>query len=175
MSSMYLTVDGKLVRFEQKAFELEKHWQSPEDLLLNHSIFPYAAIGLSPSQRGLLQRDLLKSTGRGNSIRLRALFGLHIESLCRRRFCAGCRAEESNQIGESYWHRSHMLPGVFACPKHSNPLSISDVSILPKLSTGNARLPQETDGVPANWRLDDAQLQFLAVTVLESTTLPAET
>lgn len=148
---------------------------TPEDLLLNHTVFPYAAIGLPPQRRALLKRELLNSTGRGNSIRLRASLGLHVESLSHRRFCPICREEECNRIGESYWHCHHMLPGVFVCPEHGEPLSISDFSVLPKLSTGNAKLPQELSGTPADWKLDAGRLQRLAAAVLEATELPAET
>ncbi|MDR8401862.1 TnsD family transposase [Paraburkholderia sp. USG1] len=148
---------------------------SPEDLLLNHTVFPYAAIGLPTTKRLVLERELLMSTARGNSVRLRAAFGLHIENLSRRRFCKKCCVEEYSQIGESYWHRRHALPGIFVCPQHGEPLCISSVSVLPKLSTGNAKLPQEVVGNPVDWGLDMDGMQRLAAAVLEATELPAET
>ncbi|WP_229514009.1 TnsD family Tn7-like transposition protein [Paraburkholderia terrae] len=148
---------------------------SSSDLLLRHTVFPYAAIGLPTKRRALLERELLTATARGNSVRLRAALGLHLEDLSRRRFCKQCRDEECKQIGESYWHRLHALPGVFVCPEHSEPLCVSGISVLPKLSNVNAKLPQEVDGSPVDWGLDAHTLQRLAAVVLESIALPAET
>jgi hypothetical protein len=148
---------------------------SPRDLLVNHTVFPYAAIALPAARRSLLERELLSSSARGNSVRLRAALGLHIEDMSRRRFCKQCRDEECKEIGESYWHRLHALPGVFVCPQHGKPLCVSGISVLPKLSNVNAKLPQEVDGSPVDWGLDAHTLQRLAAVVLESIALPAET
>jgi hypothetical protein len=148
---------------------------SSSELLLNHTVFPYAAIALPTKRRSLLERELLTATARGNSVRLRASLGLHVEDMSRRRFCKQCRAEECKKIGESYWHRLHALPGVFVCPQHGEPLCVSGISVLPKLSNVNAKLPQEVDGSPVDWGLDARTLQRLAAVVLESIALPAET
>ncbi|MFX8335603.1 TniQ family protein, partial [Acinetobacter baumannii] len=34
------------------------------------------------------------------------------------RFCTDCRLEMTTQVGETWWRRSHQLPGVLMCPDH---------------------------------------------------------
>jgi hypothetical protein len=85
-----------------------------------------------------------------------------------------CRAEECSQIGESYWHREHALPGVFVCPQHEEILSVSNIALRPQLSTRNALLPQEVTGHQGNWGLDKASMKVLAMAVLEAMKLPGE-
>ncbi|NUX99533.1 TniQ family protein [Paraburkholderia youngii] len=146
-----------------------------QELLINHTVFPYAAIGLSTQKRSILARDLLSASARGNSVRLRSTLGLHIEALSCRRYCEQCCHEDRDRNGESYWHTQHMLPGVFVCPHHGKTLHISGISVLPKLSAGNAKLPQEVTGQPGNWGLDEQSMRRLARAVLDTTDLPAHT
>ena len=146
-----------------------------QELLLNHTVFPYLAIGLSTERRSVLERELLTASARGNSVRLRATLGLHIELLSCRRYCEQCCHEDRDRLGESYWHTQHMLPGVFVCPRHEETLHISSVSVLPKLSTGNAKLPQEVTGRPGNWGLDARTMKRLGTTVIDAMHLSAHT
>lgn len=46
--------------------------------------------------------------------------------LRRLRFCKDCAHEDLSYWGYSYWRRSHQIPGVDWCPKHSRLLTISD-------------------------------------------------
>ena len=147
---------------------------SPEELLLHHTVFRYAAIGLKPDRRALLAKQLLAATARGNSVRLRATLGLHVEALSFRRYCQQCCEEDIRQFGESYWHTCHALPGVFTCPQHSQPLQVTALSLTPKLSAGTALLPQEARGNVVDWALDVERMVQLAFAVLHAASLPAD-
>ncbi|WP_321945359.1 TniQ family protein [Paraburkholderia sp. J10-1] len=152
-------------------------WQ----LLLKHTVFPYAAIGLTSQRRAILARDLLSASARGSSVRLRASFslratlGFHIEALSCRRYCEQCCHEDRTRFGESYWHTQHALPGVFVCPQHGKILHLSSIAALPRLSTSNAKLPQEVTGQPCNWGLDEKRLQCIGRAALHAMTLPENT
>lgn len=146
-----------------------------EILLIEHTVFPYVAIGMTTPRRRVLESDWLTAPAHGNSLRLRAALGLHIDELARRRYCRQCSDEDYRCIGESYWHRRHMLPGVFLCPKHGEPLLVSSISVLPKLTTESAKLPQEVSGQPYSWGLDENGMRCLAAAVEEAMSLPAQT
>lgn len=147
---------------------------APEELLLRHTVFRYAAIGLRPDRRALLAKQLLAASARGNSVRLRATLGLHVEAFSFRRYCLQCCEEDTRQYGESYWHTSHALPGVFTCPKHRQPLQVTALSVAPKLSAGTALLPQEIRGYVVDWALDVERMSQLAFAVLNAVSLPAD-
>lgn len=146
-----------------------------ETLLTEHTVFPYIAIGMTTPRKRVLEGDWLTAAANGNSLRLRAALGLHIDEFARRRYCRQCCDEEYNRIGESYWHRGHMLPGVFICPKHGDQLLVSNISVLPKLTTESAQLPQEASGHTYSWGLDEKGLRRLAAAVEEAMSLPAQT
>ncbi|CAG9195444.1 conserved hypothetical protein [Paraburkholderia caribensis] len=147
---------------------------SPEELLLRHTVFRYAAIGLKPDRRALLAKQLLAASARGNSVRLRATLGLHVEALSFRRYCQQCREEDIRRFGESYWHTCHALPGVFNCTQHSQPLQVTALSVTPKLSASTALLPQEIRGDIVDWALEVERMTRLAFAVLHAMSLPAE-
>ncbi len=146
-----------------------------EILLAEHTVFPYVAIGMTLPRRRVLESDWLAGTARGNSVRLRAALGLHIDELARRRYCQKCCDEDYRHIGESYWHRRHMLPGVFICHKHGEPLLVTNISVLIKLTNESAKLPQEATGHPYSWGLDEKGMRYLAAAVEEVMSLPAQT
>jgi len=79
---------------------------TPEALLQEHTMLPYCAAFADASTR--LQSPFF--------------FSRHArESNCFRA-CASCMETELKELKESYWHRSHMLPGVTRCPVHNEQL-----------------------------------------------------
>lgn len=151
------------------------------ELLLNHTVFPYLAIGLSTQRRTILARDLLSASTRRSSVRLRvsvrlrAALGLQIEALSCRRYCKQCCQEDYDRFGESYWHTQHALPGVFVCPRHGKILHLSSIAALPILSACNAVLPQEVTGHPCKWGLDEERLECIARATFHAMSLPPNT
>jgi len=86
---------------------------TPQHLLWNHTVFPYATAFYSAEHYERELRDVMSPTG------TRMYQGrVHLVGTGLRRICAQCLAEDLAQFGESYWHRSHNLPGVFFCVKH---------------------------------------------------------
>lgn len=51
-------------------------------------------------------------------------------------FCEQCSQEDVAQHGETYWRRSHQLPGVFVCLKHRTSLRESGVHTNPRSAVG---------------------------------------
>ncbi|MET0105009.1 MAG: TnsD family Tn7-like transposition protein [Sedimenticola sp.] len=47
------------------------------------------------------------------------------------RFCQDCKDQDLEGHGETYWRRSHQLPGVLVCPIHGKPLINSNISLRP--------------------------------------------
>ncbi len=88
----------------------------PEQLLMRHTVFPYATAFFSPEVRVAAMRNAL-SVGvdaRGVGAVTQSVSD-HVD--CRR-YCRECAQQECNRTDESYWHRSHNLPGVLVCLKH---------------------------------------------------------
>lgn len=91
-----------------------------EALLLQHTVFPFAAAFMTPAvMRDTLERLIgPEVSGRGTSALVQSL------SLNARRFvfCLACIEEDIAWHGESYWHRMHFLPGIVQCPIHGSEL-----------------------------------------------------
>lgn len=79
---------------------------TPEALLQEHTMLPYCAAFADASTR--LQSPFF--------------FSRHAQESNCFRACASCMATELKELKESYWHRSHMLPGVTRCPVHNEQL-----------------------------------------------------
>lgn len=90
--------------------------QSAEDLLWNHTAFPYATAFLEANSFEDARRAALDG-GRGMPRLLAAMQNVSSE-ISWRRFCPQCLQDSLARYGESYWDRSHNLPGVLFCPKH---------------------------------------------------------
>lgn len=115
---------------------------SPDDLLWNHSPFPYATATMQARfyDRAIsnVYGDTTRTRGLG-AVTQNVSFGLVF-----RRYCKLCAAEEFHRWRESYWHRSHNLPGVLICMLHQTFLHASE---LPISSHGHdRRLPHECRG-----------------------------
>lgn len=44
--------------------------------------------------------------------------GMQVMHPTRMRICPACREEDLAQFGETYWHRTHQIPGSLICPAH---------------------------------------------------------
>ena len=89
---------------------------APEKLLMRHTVFPYATAFVAPKVRETALRNAL-STGacaRGAGAVTQSVS----DQVDSRRYCRECAREEFELTGESFWHRSHNLPGVFVCLRH---------------------------------------------------------
>ncbi len=85
-----------------------------QNLLRKHTVYPYSALSLPIDKRDALERALLTGSARGSSVR----FGRRSACISTRfPDCATveqCCFAECQRIGESYWHRQHILPA-YSC------------------------------------------------------------
>lgn len=106
--------------------------RTPQDLAVRATLFPYHRAFL-PADRG---RQLLDAQLWTPSSWLRSAAGLAANGFgaaAGLRYCPQCVREDHHQHGTGYWHRSHQLPGVLACPKHG----IALVHFLTPAHSGN--------------------------------------
>ncbi len=115
----------------------------PMTLLWEHTVFPYATAYF---EQHIFDAALGAALAKGS-----AAFGMgavtqSVSDLVRfRRFCTACAREDAGRWGESYWRRSHNLPGVLVCLRHGFVLHESEIH-----TTGpnvwDLRLPDELSG-----------------------------
>lgn len=97
-----------------------------EEFLHEHTLYPYTTAFWRSEDRAAMTRKLLNPTVYMNVSFLSQNSGKAVDSL---RFCPGCVSEDAMQYGESYWKRSHQLPGVSYCVKHEEPLRDASVGL----------------------------------------------
>jgi hypothetical protein len=132
----------------------------PEELVLNHTIFPYAVAFMSEHmQRTMLDKVLHHSSESDciSTIAKSVSFGVRY-----RRICPECVKQDMSRYGETFWRRSHVLPGVLRCDEHGVPLwdtstpvkggAHSAVLQLPSLVLGRRRLISVDEALAANVR-----------------------
>jgi hypothetical protein len=92
-----------------------------EQLLQHHTVFPYATAFTEPRVHASALANALSTglTARGTGAVTQSVS----DNVDGRRWCNQCAREELARSGESYWHRSHNLPGVLVCLKHRAMLS----------------------------------------------------
>ncbi len=97
-----------------------------DQLLYQHT--PYAFYtAFMPAQR---QQEIYQWAKESQSGSVNGKLGVFGEGLIEPpflRFCPQCYAQELEQHGHGYWHRSHQLPGVLCCPSHGGRLLNSKI------------------------------------------------
>lgn len=107
----------------------EDRWKiSIADAANHFTLLPYYLSTLEPEQRMKLAEILEGGDASTLAIRL-GLLGIHVRPPEFLRMCPVCIEEDLARFGETYWRRSHQLPGVWMCPTHSTELRNSDVRI----------------------------------------------
>lgn len=138
---------------------------TPEDVLWNHTTYPYASAFVSEADFAKAIDEAL-----GVTSGTRTIFGVMRNAkvgVSRRRVCKQCLDEDIAFYGESYWHRSHNLPGAFYCVKHQCLLCETS---LPAHGRPLAKLPVECEltkapaawSSPLSWQLAEAAERLLA-------------
>jgi len=87
------------------------------DLIERVTLVPYFRPFLSREQVKEAIRHMISAHGSG----IKAGIGLSASRVGAAevpRYCPECIVYDFNEYGFPYWHRSHMLPGVFICPQH---------------------------------------------------------
>ncbi len=92
----------------------------------NNTIYPFLKPFL-PKERGTGVLELLESEYQ-HSLMAYQLCGLPRSKSPKwqhLRYCEDCWEEDVRLYGEPYWHRIHLLPGIFMCPVHGKPIQKS--------------------------------------------------
>ncbi|MRW83737.1 hypothetical protein GJ698_06470 [Pseudoduganella sp. FT26W] len=110
---------------------------SSREILYGHTVFPYVTAFMDKRKVMALERKLL-----GIDPMEESCFGaLQTKAVVPfLRLCRQCVREDVERHGESYWHRSHLLPGVHLCLKHRASLLETNV---PAKGFFKMILPQE--------------------------------
>ena len=93
-----------------------------EDLINNHTIFPYYKPFL-PVERKI---KLINAMKYGNCEGIYTSLGFAAGGICRKnsiQYCCKCVESDIKKYGEPYIHREHQLEGILLCPHHKTILS----------------------------------------------------
>jgi len=119
----------------------------PDELILSHTIFPYVTAFMSSEAAGRLRALLLSDRSQ-----VRTNLAPYTQSVTQgvafRRICPKCTTEDLERYGESYWHREHLLPAVYICPLHQDPLIETALPVRYGMRRWTYMLPHEVTGTP---------------------------
>ena len=113
-----------------------------EELLLSHTMFPYATAFMAHDTRAALKgKALLPVAGEDclSSLTKNVSHGVPY-----RRVCPLCTQQDMATFGESYWRRQHHLPGALVCLRHGTRLNVSDTPIRRNAQSRDILLPHTT-------------------------------
>lgn len=128
-----------------------------ETIAMDHSMYPYMAMVFSVQFRKDMTRILSGQKPKTNV----DLYGRHKswrlwpEYL---RYCPRCVSEDKRLYGETYWHRTHQLPGMIYCTKHHVRLMDSDVPV--RATTNTFYAASEASLSELNNNTDDDYSQY---------------
>ena len=105
---------------------------SIDDVILNHTMFPYYGRFLPKERRAKAFKALVQMQGNYHNLLPRAKRKTNLERYLR--YCPICAEADRERYGESYWHRVHQMQGVDICPYHHCRLVDSSVLISGKAS-----------------------------------------
>lgn len=94
----------------------ESAQEDVETLLYYQTLAPLFLFYL-PSHAKRLRRHLLANEG-AKALRESQLSAFGSGHSIYLKWCPQCAMDDINELGVTYWHRSHQIPGVTACYKH---------------------------------------------------------
>jgi len=100
-----------------------------EEFVYRHTLLPYAVAFMVPQDKERILTSLLSDS---SDLCIAAVAQNATKSTSALRFCVACKAQDLRLYGETYWRRSHQLPGVLRCALHDQPLRLSNVDIRAK-------------------------------------------
>jgi hypothetical protein len=99
-----------------------------DDLIFNHTTFPYFAAFLLPKQAVQVKESM--KGNKGSTIHTRiGMAASNVKPKTNLWVCSDCIDEDMNNYGETYWHRIHQIPGVYFCPKHHTVLEETNLGV----------------------------------------------
>ena len=112
-------------RLTQDAQSVIHKKMSADEVIMNHTMFPYYGRFLSRERRAEAYFALLNTDGNYRNL-------LPIPKAKRQRFlryCPMCVNMDRDKYGETYWHRAHQMQGIDICPIHFCVLQNTDIAI----------------------------------------------
>ncbi|WP_431102916.1 TniQ family protein [Roseateles noduli] len=131
-----------------------------EDLLWQHTVFPYATAAMAPELYGRALERAYDEAGNLGSHTAAVIHNV-TRGVRFRRFCPQCIRDDTQTAHESFWHRSHHLPGVDVCTRHQCFLHETDLAIA-AYGTLSKAAPSECLGRPLGRGRPSAALVHLA-------------
>ncbi len=114
-------------------------------LLLNHTVFPYAT-AFMPAQ---MRRELIRKAMRLSRMEsIGPLSKVVTHGVPNRRLCPTCVSLDLKSWGEAYWHRVHNLPGVLLCVHHDCQLMATNIQLCGHAHSAKLALPNSVDAEP---------------------------
>ncbi|MBD2359778.1 TniQ family protein [Anabaena minutissima FACHB-250] len=103
--------------------------QKVENLLQNHTLYPFYATFLMPQEAWLLKNSMSKKLSGSILDVAKVATNASGDSKKFLKFCPNCLEKDTQKYGEPYWHRIHQVPGILICPTHSVLLQDSCVEV----------------------------------------------
>ena len=104
--------------------------RNEDEWLFQQTLFPYFA-AFHPAARWAEARKSMLAQGQPHwSL---GLMPSKVANVALLRYCLECSAEDRASVGHTHWRRTHLLPGVFVCPKHRVWLEISGIPTHPQI------------------------------------------
>lgn len=129
--------------FTDEAFARITESMTMQEVILEHTMFPYYGRFLNKERRQKAFNALVSMQGNYHNL---LPMPKSKEGTARYlRYCPVCSVTDREQYGETYWHRTHQMPGVKICPVHrcnlhNSPVIISGKSS-PSLVTAEESIP----------------------------------
>lgn len=96
----------------------------PAVIIDDHTHYPLYKLFIELPKREHIVNTML---GSGSVKSLLGLLRNHVGAFECLRYCKECLIDEIASVGFAYWHREHLLPWVYFCPKHRIVLSSIDL------------------------------------------------
>ncbi|MBD2413795.1 hypothetical protein FACHB389_19825 [Nostoc calcicola FACHB-389] len=103
--------------------------QTVDNLLQNHTLYPFYATFLMPQEAWLLKNSMSKKLSGSILDIVKVATNFSGDSKKFLKFCPECLEKDTQKYGEPYWHRIHQVPGILVCPTHSVVLHDSSVGV----------------------------------------------
>jgi hypothetical protein len=98
-----------------------------EQLIENHTLFPYYRNYLTYKEQTALKNFMVGKKARSIAL-LAKIPKLELYNPPHLKYCSLCLEEDLKIYGETYWHRSHQMPGIKICLTHDQALCDSKVT-----------------------------------------------
>lgn len=140
-------------KYTQDAIERMLSFCSMDELVMEHTMFPYYGRFL-PANIRLKAFQAFTNTP-GNWYQMLHITGRGRGDKQTLRYCVLCAKNDRLQHGETYWHRIHQLPGIQVCPIHGCFLKETEIKIdsmiQPNLYAADMIAPELGDDEEIAW------------------------